>query len=103
MTTSRRPSFTFRFRMRRYSSASGDRSNAPSAEEIIVHQRRGDRAGAPDGGDPRKQTLSGVRASYLTLLLLAVQRQRIHADLFAPELSVEIILQRLRLSTQPPG
>src|SRR5262245_45972034 len=67
----------------------GDGANAPAGEELRPQQPESDLDRPVGPGDAGEQDLAGIGAAHAARLLAAVERQRIGAELWAPEGGVE--------------
>ncbi len=77
-----------------------DRPDSPAGKELVAQKLVRDRLRPLRRGDAGEQHLAGVGGPHLALPLAAVQRQRIGADLLAPERLLECGLQRIGLQVE---
>ena len=89
-----------------------DGADAPAGEEARLHQVGGDAARAILAHDAGEQQLPGIGGAHAARRLVAVERQRIGAELLAPERLLETLGEQLRLglelahhveTAEPPG
>src|SRR5262249_33883534 len=81
----------------------GDGADAPAGKELRVEKAVADLDRAIGLGDTGEQHLTGIGAAYPARLLLAVERERIGAELLAPERCIETLRELLGLGGEAGG
>ena len=76
------------------------RTDPPAGEHIVGEKALGDERRAALGHDAGPETVSRVGGDDLARALRAVERERIEALVFHPEVAVEAVEEILRLSPQ---
>ena len=75
-----------------------DRADAPAAERLAAHQRVGGTARPLRIRNAREERMAGVRGANAAGPLGAIERERIGADIRAPERLLELIARRCSAS-----
>src|SRR5262249_58837703 len=81
--------------------AERDRANTPAGEEVRPQEINGDATGTILADHAAEQQMSRIRRAHRARPLLAVERQRIGAELLAPECFLEALGQLARLHLEP--
>src|SRR6202048_3714933 len=81
--------------------ARGNGADAPAGEEFCSCHGLAHLAGAFGRRNAGKQHLAGIGAAHPALLFVAVERERIHSDVRAPEARVEASREIVGLSVEP--
>src|SRR6478672_8204071 len=79
----------------------GNGADAPAGKEIRPQQSVADLERPLRPGDAGEQHLSGIGAAHATGLLLAVERERVGAEVRTPERGVESLGQEIGLGLEP--
>src|SRR5262249_58751776 len=81
--------------------AQRDGADAPAGEEMRPQQVDGDAARAILGDHAAEQEMASIRRAHGTRTLLAIERERVGAELLAPERRLETFGELARLHLDP--
>ncbi len=83
--------------------AGADSANPPAGEKLFSHERCNQTLGALFFCDSAKQSVPGIGAAHAALFFFAVEGERVHTQLFAPEGPVKRVAQGFGLRFEPLG